>query len=165
MEGTAPHLIQDYLRRDRGDTGGDRDTLGEDVVVQRLDLRIRLGELTRGHACSSLSAPEMSLYARVRGTRRRWATRTRRRNRRPVSRATARRTARATRPIMSAVAFAPATYVVEARGWASQVHSHEPGERTARAAGSSAMLGLVNRSTTPSRSIRQTIASTARGRQ
>jgi hypothetical protein len=33
--------------------------------VQRLDLRIRLGELTRGHACSSLSLPKMSLYARL----------------------------------------------------------------------------------------------------
>jgi hypothetical protein len=65
--------------------------------------RIRLGELTRGHACSSLSAPEMSFYARLCGTRRRWATRIRRRNRRPVSRATARRTAQATRPIRSAI--------------------------------------------------------------
>jgi hypothetical protein len=72
-------------------------------VVQRLDLRIRLGDLTRGHASSSLSGPKMSLYARVRGTRRRWATRTRRRSRRPVSRATARRIARATRPIRSAI--------------------------------------------------------------
>ena len=106
---------------------------------------------------------EVSRYAPVTGLRRSRATR--RRSRRAANRATARRTARTTRPTMSAVAFAPATYVVAARGWASQVHSHEPGERTARAAGGSAMLGPVNRSTTPSRSIRQTIASTARGRQ
>jgi hypothetical protein len=68
-------------------------------------------------------------------------------------------------PLCPPVAFAPVAYVVEARVWASQVHSHEPGERRARERGGSATLGPVNRSTTPSRSIRQTIASTARGRQ
>ena len=106
---------------------------------------------------------EVNRYARVTGIRRSRATR--RRSRRAANRATARRTARTARPTISAVASAPATYVVEARAWASQVHSHEPGERTARAAGGSAMLGPANRSTTPSRSIRHTIASTIRGRQ
>jgi hypothetical protein len=106
-----------------------------------------------------------SYFKCPRGIRRSRATR--RRSRRAANLSTARRTARATRSTraMSAVASATATYVVEAGAWASQVHSHEPSERTARAAGGSAILGPVNRSTTPSRSIRQTIASTARGRQ
>jgi len=50
------HLIQDHLRRDPGDTGGDRDNIwARDVVVQHLDLRIPSRRALRGgHACSSL---------------------------------------------------------------------------------------------------------------
>ena len=48
---------------------------------------------------------------------------------------------------------------------AIQVQSHEPGGRKGRAAGSVPTLVPANRRTRPSRSIRQTIASTARGRQ
>lgn len=48
---------------------------------------------------------------------------------------------------------------------AVQVQSHEPGGRKGRAAGSVPTLAPANRRTRPSRSIRQTIASTARGRQ
>jgi hypothetical protein len=50
---------------------------------------------------AAIGVPEVSLYARVRGARRRCATR--RRSSRAVSCATARRTARATRPIRSAI--------------------------------------------------------------
>jgi len=48
---------------------------------------------------------------------------------------------------------------------ALQVQSHESGGRTSCAADGGAMLAPVNRSTMPSRSTRQTIASAARGRQ
>ena len=103
----------------------------------------------------------MTTYTRVRGTRRRRATR--RRSRQPVIRATARRAALAIRPISSAIVArgicARLPYVAEARAWRSQVQSHESG-----AADGGAMFGLLKRSTTPSRSIRQTIVSTARGR-
>jgi hypothetical protein len=72
-----------------------------------------LQEHDTAHGAAKL--PEMSLYARVRGTRRRWATRTRRRSRRPVSRATACRSARTIRLIMLARQSAhrvPATHSV-----------------------------------------------------
>lgn len=56
-------------------------------------------------------------------------------------------------------------YLAGARADGSQVHSHVPGERTASAAGGVPMLTPVNRRAMPSRSTRQTIASTVRVRQ